>query len=120
MLYNLEKLISNRFFNIPAKFALVQSDTANLLFSVIGAIALGYCYVLYAAIKNNDTNVAISTAYYHTIVAVLASYCVWSGGPITKILLPFIAHDIMSAAFLFSAVPNSSPLWNVLSKLHLA
>lgn len=99
---------------------LVQSGTTDFLLNFIGISSLGLCYVLNSVIKNNDANIAATVAVYHLIFGLVGTSLVWSSGGINKLLLPFIAHDVLTALFIFSAVPNSSPLWNVLSKLHLS
>lgn len=104
----------------PKTAAIAPSDAVSVLLGVIGALALGFCVILYRAIITNDVEFAVATAYYHAIVAALGSYLLFVGGPPAKLLIPFVVHDAFAAALLFAAVPNSSPLWGVLSKMHLA
>lgn len=49
------------------------------------AVALGYTVPLYRAIVNNDVDFAVSTAYYHLVVALFGTFLVMTGGTATKV-----------------------------------
>jgi hypothetical protein len=92
----------------------------NLLLTIIGSLALGFCVPLYRAITGKDQAFATSLAWYHIINGIVLFFAARTGGTAFKMLLPFILHDFASGGLLFASLPNSSPLWPMLSKLHLA
>jgi hypothetical protein len=107
------------FLGKPAFFA--ANETVNVLLCALGAVAVGFVVPLARAIKNRDQEFAKSLAWFHVATAILTLIGCRAGTPGFKFLLPFVAHDILSAAAIFASVPDSSPLWqSVFSKLKLA
>jgi hypothetical protein len=110
-------------FHFPKATSLfVASPLSDFLLKIIGMVALGFVVPLVRAITHDNIDFGVSVAYYHLVVAVVGLAIVFTSpaGSINRALLPFIAHTIMAMLLLFASIPNSSPLWTTLSKIHLA